>query len=52
MYSPLIFNLYSEEIFTEALENTDHEILLNVRYADDTVVIGLQELMNRMNMQK
>lgn len=54
--SPMLFNLYSEQIFREALEEVDHGILLNgerfnnIRYADDTIIIadsfeGLQELM-------
>lgn len=42
--SPTIFNLYSEYIFREALENSEEGILLNgerisnIRYADDTVM--------------
>lgn len=57
--SPLIFNLYSEAIFQEALEHIEAGILLNgelinnFRYADDTVIFastahGLQLLMNQV----
>uniref|UniRef100_A0A8D8VL77 Craniofacial development protein 2 n=2 Tax=Cacopsylla melanoneura TaxID=428564 RepID=A0A8D8VL77_9HEMI len=57
--SPLIFNLYSEAIFQEALEHVESGILLNgkrvnnFRYADDTVIFadtaeGLQTLMNKV----
>lgn len=57
--SPLLFNVYSEYIFREALEDVDEGILLNgkrlnnIRYADDTVIMagdlnGLQQLMNRV----
>lgn len=50
--SPLLFNLYSESVFKEALENVEAGIKINgtfinnLRYADDTVVIasGLPEL--------
>lgn len=55
--SPLLFNLYSENIFTNALKNTSGSIKINdktidnKRYADDTVVIAsslteLQQLIN------
>lgn len=58
--SPLIFNLYSEEIFKEALENCESGVLLNgerlnnIRYADDTVIFAdsiesLQQLMDGVN---
>lgn len=58
--SPLLFNLYSEEIFTETVEQIDRGILLNgerinnIQYADDTVIFadslqGLQELVTRVN---
>lgn len=57
--SPLLFNIYSEQIFREALENTSDGVIVNgecinnIRYADDTVIIsndleGLQRLMNRV----
>ncbi|KAL1447016.1 hypothetical protein WDU94_015647 [Cyamophila willieti] len=57
--SPLIFNLYSEHIFGEALQDIDEGIsingvkLNNLRYADDTIVFsdtleGLQTLMIRV----
>lgn len=57
--SPLIFNMYSERIFDEALDEVEEGILLNgvrlnnIRYADDTMVMadsleGLQRLMNRI----
>lgn len=57
--SPLLFNVYSEEIFRRALDNlTDGviingECLNNLRYADDTVIMsgseeGLQRLVNRI----
>jgi len=42
----LLFNLYSEDIFTKALENGEGEIpvngipLNNLRYADDTVLLA------------
>lgn len=50
--SPILFNLYSEAIFAEALENTNigikinGNIINNLRYADDTVLLAgsLQEL--------
>lgn len=55
--SPLLFNLYSESIFREALENIEKGIRVNliwinnIRYADDTVLIAdnmndLQYLIN------
>jgi len=54
--SPLLFNVYSERIFQETLEDTDSgikingEYINNIRYADDTVVFAnslesLQEMM-------
>uniref|UniRef100_A0A8D8VC16 Craniofacial development protein 2 n=1 Tax=Cacopsylla melanoneura TaxID=428564 RepID=A0A8D8VC16_9HEMI len=57
--SPTIFNLYSEYIFKEALENSEEGILLNgerisnIRYADDTVLMAntpqqLQNLIDRV----
>ena len=55
--SPLLFNIYSERIFSEALDGKTEGILLNgevvnnLRYADDTVLLAnteedLQELIN------
>jgi Reverse transcriptase (RNA-dependent DNA polymerase) len=57
--SPLIFNMYSEKIFNEALNGVEEGVLLNgvrlnnIRYADDTIVMadsldGLQTLMDRI----
>ena len=57
--SPLIFNLYSERIFTEALHEIEKGILINgywfnnIRYAADTIVFtdnleDLQVLVNRI----
>lgn len=57
--SPILFNLYSEFIFREALENIDEGIPLNgvrvnnIRYADDAIVFadtqeGLQALMDKV----
>uniref|UniRef100_A0A8D8YBA7 Craniofacial development protein 2 n=3 Tax=Cacopsylla melanoneura TaxID=428564 RepID=A0A8D8YBA7_9HEMI len=57
--SPILFNLYSEYIFKEALADLDEGIsingvhLNNLRYADDTIVFadtleGLQQLMNKV----
>lgn len=59
--SPLFFNIYSEFIFREAIENSEMGILLNgqrlnnIRYADDTVIFAdnpmdLQELMARITL--
>lgn len=59
MLSPLLFNVYSERIFQEALEDTDSgikvngEYINNIRYADDTVVFAnslesLREMMVRV----
>lgn len=55
----MIFNLYSQEIFREALEKDENGVLVNdkplnnIRY-DDTVIFadsleGLQQLMNKVN---
>lgn len=55
--SPLLFNIYSETIFKEALEHCDKGIVVggrrinNLRYADDTVLLtedrdDMQELLN------
>lgn len=57
--SPLLFNLYSETIFREALQGVQRGIKINgvivnnLRYADDCVVLAdnladLQDLMNRI----
>lgn len=57
--SPILFNLYSEYIFREALNEIEEGIsingtrLNNLRYADDTIVFtdsikGLQLLMDRI----
>lgn len=58
--SPMLFNIYSEAIFREALEETslgikiNDEVISEIRYADDTVLISdsdtkLQEMVNRVN---
>lgn len=55
--SPLLFNLYSESIFREALHEAqggikiNGTIINNIRYADDTVLIAdnEQELQNIIN---
>uniref|UniRef100_A0A8D8SHV0 Craniofacial development protein 2 n=1 Tax=Cacopsylla melanoneura TaxID=428564 RepID=A0A8D8SHV0_9HEMI len=57
--SPILFNLYSEHIFREALNDMDEGIpingirLNNLRYADDTIMLadtieGLQKLMTKI----
>jgi hypothetical protein len=57
--SPLLFNIYSEFIFREALEGIEDgikingEYLNNIRYADDTVIftndiVELQYIMDRV----
>lgn len=57
--SPLLFNLYSENIFREALYGRNEgvkiggEIINNIRYADDTAIIAesmedLQRLLDRV----
>lgn len=57
--SPLLFNIYSEAIFKEALDGIEcgikvnGKIINNIRYADDTVVLAenardLQRLMNHI----
>lgn len=57
--SPLLFNIYSEAIFKEALEGIEcgikinGKVINNIRYADDTVVLAeneqdLQRLMNEL----
>lgn len=44
--SPILFNIYSEYIFREALENQEEGIsingkeLNNIRYADDTIMFA------------
>lgn len=58
--SPMLFNLYVENIFLEALENVEAGIkingiiLNNLRYADDTVIMAssaeeLQLILDRIN---
>lgn len=58
--SPSLFNLYSEEIFKEALDDRQEgvklggEIINNIRYADDTAILAenledLQTLVNLVN---
>ena len=62
MLSPLLFNLYSEAIFQEALEDVEMGVKVNgvwinnIRYADDTVLIAdnihdLQQLVNKVGEQ-
>lgn len=58
--SPLLFNIYSEQIFKEALDDEEEEgisingkKLSNIRYADDTIVFAdspqaLQQLINKI----
>lgn len=57
--SPLLFNLYSEQIFRKALEDltegikVNGEAINNIRYADDTILIadslqGLQLLIDKV----
>ncbi|XP_060531555.1 uncharacterized protein LOC132705138 [Cylas formicarius] len=57
--SPLLFNVYSEHLFKEALDDTEDglvvngQIINNLRYADDTVLVadtaeGLQRLVDRV----
>jgi len=57
--SPLIFNLYSEKIFKEALNGIEEDIQLNrarinnIKYAEGTVILadniaGLQTLMDHI----
>lgn len=59
--SPILFNIYSEYIFREALESVAEGIpingtkLNNIRYADDTIMFadtieGLQTLMDKVTM--
>ncbi|RVE51364.1 hypothetical protein evm_003919 [Chilo suppressalis] len=58
--SPTLFNLYSEAIMAEALEDLDCGVIINgrrinnLRYADDTVLLAsteadLQQIVNRVN---
>lgn len=58
--SPLLFNLYSEAVFDEAMEDGDAGIKVNgtrinnIRYADDSVLLAdsledLQKMMNHLN---
>jgi len=54
---PLLFNLYSDEIFTKAIENEEGGIsvkgipLNNLRYADDTVLLAenMSDFQNMLN---
>ncbi|XP_073824763.1 FERM domain containing isoform X3 [Musca autumnalis] len=57
--SPLLFNIYSEKIFKESVNNVQEGVLINneyvnnIRYADDTTLIadnlsGLQNLVTRL----
>lgn len=59
--SPLLFNVYSEAVFQQALSDCSEgitingEILNNLRFADDTVIVtnnigDLQSMMQRLNM--
>ena len=58
--SPILFNIYSEKIFQEALEGfpkgikINGETINNIRYADDTVILAssledLQTLLEKIN---
>lgn len=58
--SPILFNIYSEAIFRDALEEENEGIIINgqtinnIRYADDTVILAdsmnkLQHLMDKVN---
>lgn len=60
--SPLLFNLYSEAIFKESMEEEEAGIIINgetinnLRYADDTVLLAsnlenLQHLLQKLNNQ-
>lgn len=56
--SPILFNIYSEQIFKEALDSVEGiivngELLNNIRYADDSVIMsssaeGLQIMMEKI----
>jgi len=59
--SPLLFNIYIEELIREALENTEEgvkvggKIVKALRFADDQAMLAgseydLQRIMNRLNM--
>jgi hypothetical protein len=59
--SPMLFNIYSEAILAEALNDTmegiviNGEVINNVRYADDTVLLAdsitdLQTLLEKVNV--
>ena len=60
--SPVLFNLYSEYLIEEALNNKrrlsiNGENINNVRFADDTVLIAeseeeLQEMVNELNQNR
>lgn len=58
--SPLLFNIYAEAIFEEALENAEEGVIVNghpinnLRYADDTILLAsnfkdLQNLLQRVD---
>lgn len=58
--SPLLFNLYSDKVFKEALHDKEFGVKINgelintIRYADDTAILcddlqGLQNLINSVN---
>ena len=58
--SPILFNLYSEKIFQESLQDAkgfkiNGKRITNIRYADDTVIIAeteedLQDMINAINL--
>ncbi|CAG9835839.1 unnamed protein product [Diabrotica balteata] len=58
--SPTFFNLYSKEIFREALDDRQEgvrlggEVIKNIRYADDTAILAenLQDLKTLLNLTK
>ena len=48
MLSPVFFNMYSEELINEALQDKDglivnEMIINNIRFADDTVLLANTE---------
>ena len=58
--SPILFNVYADKVFKEALYECEHGIKVNgkyvsnIRYADDTVLFAdtvqsLQEIVNKVN---
>lgn len=54
--SPLIFNMYSERIFNDALDGVEEGILLNgvrvnnIRYADDTDTMVMADSLERLDV--